>query len=404
MAISRFSCNFLTIVRKSNAFMLLACFCMTAIGPAFAVPPEDYPRDKSAIAPADRLTVQVALLLDTSNSMDGLITQAKAQLWRIVNEFGSARRAGVAPNLEVALYEYGNTNIAVSEGYLRQVIGFTNDLDLISEKLFALSTNGGDEYCGKVIQSALDGLYWNPSPQSLKIIYIAGNEPFTQGDVDYRQVCPRARTKNILVNTIHCGNSKEGVDGRWKDGALLADGMFFNINQDERPVVSETPFDSELIRLNELLNKTYIPYGKAGAMASANQQIQDSNASSLSKSTLATRAGSKASSLYCTAGWDLVDAYERKTLELEKIDRDELPKNMRDMTLTQRKEFIESQLAERNRIRLSIAKIQIERSNYIEKKSKELKGVQTLESAILDSIHVQASKLGFAFVDAGHEK
>ena len=29
--------------------------------------------------------IKVALLLDTSNSMDGLIDQAKAQLWDIVN-------------------------------------------------------------------------------------------------------------------------------------------------------------------------------------------------------------------------------------------------------------------------------------------------------------------------------
>ena len=32
-------------------------------------------------------TVKIALLLDTSNSMDGLIDQAKSQLWDIVNKF-----------------------------------------------------------------------------------------------------------------------------------------------------------------------------------------------------------------------------------------------------------------------------------------------------------------------------
>ena len=34
--------------------------------------------------------VKIALLLDTSNSMDGLINQAKAQLWDIVNKFSHA--------------------------------------------------------------------------------------------------------------------------------------------------------------------------------------------------------------------------------------------------------------------------------------------------------------------------
>lgn len=36
--------------------------------------------------------VQLAILLDTSNSMDGLIDQAKTQLWKIVNEFATAKK------------------------------------------------------------------------------------------------------------------------------------------------------------------------------------------------------------------------------------------------------------------------------------------------------------------------
>ena len=40
--------------------------------------------------------VQIAILLDTSNSMDGLIGQAKTQLWKIVNEFAKAQRDGRA--------------------------------------------------------------------------------------------------------------------------------------------------------------------------------------------------------------------------------------------------------------------------------------------------------------------
>src|SRR5205823_3642790 len=39
---------------------------------------------------AGQPVVQLAILLDTSNSMDGLIAQAKTQLWNIVNEFATA--------------------------------------------------------------------------------------------------------------------------------------------------------------------------------------------------------------------------------------------------------------------------------------------------------------------------
>src|SRR4051812_15614294 len=36
--------------------------------------------------------VQIALLLDTSGSMDGLLAQAKTQLWKIVNEFALSKK------------------------------------------------------------------------------------------------------------------------------------------------------------------------------------------------------------------------------------------------------------------------------------------------------------------------
>ena len=44
--------------------------------------------------------MQIALLLDTSGSMDGLIDQARTQLWKIVNELALAKRNGVSLYLE----------------------------------------------------------------------------------------------------------------------------------------------------------------------------------------------------------------------------------------------------------------------------------------------------------------
>ena len=106
-------------------------------------------------------TVKIALLLDTSNSMDGLINQAKSQLWDIVNQFTYAKCGNDGrPNLQIALYQYGNDNLSSQEGYIQQVLGFSNDLDKISEKLFSLTTNGGEEYCGQVIHQSLRQLEW----------------------------------------------------------------------------------------------------------------------------------------------------------------------------------------------------------------------------------------------------
>ena len=53
------------------------------------------------------VNIQVAILFDTSNSMDGLINQAKSRLWNVVNTLTTLRYNGKAPNIEIALYEYG---------------------------------------------------------------------------------------------------------------------------------------------------------------------------------------------------------------------------------------------------------------------------------------------------------
>ncbi len=51
-------------------------------------------------------TVKIALLLDTSNSMDGLINQAKSQLWDIVNKFTHAKCGNDSrPNLHLPVWQ-----------------------------------------------------------------------------------------------------------------------------------------------------------------------------------------------------------------------------------------------------------------------------------------------------------
>jgi hypothetical protein len=159
---------------------------------------------------AQKPLVQIAILLDTSSSMDGLIEQAKGQLWKICNEFIKARQNGVAPEVQVALYEYGKSSLSQQSGWIRKIQPLTTDLDKISEELFALTTNGGDEYCGWVIKQAVNELDWSPRPDVYKVIFIAGNEPFTQGPVNYAESCKAAISKGIIVNTIHCAMKRPG--------------------------------------------------------------------------------------------------------------------------------------------------------------------------------------------------
>jgi len=345
--------------------------------------------------------IQVALLLDTSNSMDGLINQAKATLWKIVNEYAAAKRDGKLVQLEVALYEYGNNGLNPKDGYIRLAVPLSDNLDRLSEELFNLKTNGGNEFCGQVIDSAVKQLTWDESRTTLKCIFIAGNEPFSQGPVRFQDACRAAAGKNITVNTIHCGPLDVGAQTGWQDGAMLADGSYMSINQDERVVHVEAPQDKELARLGAELNKTYVAYGAAPAREQAvkRQEAQDANAAGLSSSAAADRAAFKGKGQYNNVGWDLVDACNRSGVKIEDVKEDQLPENLRKMSVEERKKYVAEKTAEREKIQAEINKLSSERGKYIaaEQQKQTAQGGKTLDAAMMRAVRDQAAKNDFKF-------
>ncbi len=343
--------------------------------------------------------VQIAILLDTSGSMEGLIDQAKSQLWKISNEFLKARQDGVAPEVQVALYEYGKSSLKAETGWIRQIQPLTQDLDKISEELFALRTNGGDEYCGWVIKDAVNELAWSSAPDVYKAIFIAGNEPFTQGPVPYAESCKAAIAKGIIVNTIHCGPEAEGINTKWKDGADLADGKYLVIDQNRAVVSMATPQDQEIARLGLELNQTYLAYGVAGRAGAARQVAQDANVATLAPASGAVlqRSVAKASANYQNSAWDLVDAAKDKTFEVAKLKTEELPAPMQKMDAGERRVFIEKNSKERAEIQARINQLNAEREQYVAQRMKEVAGTNTLDSVVISAVREQSAKRNFKF-------
>ncbi len=342
--------------------------------------------------------VQIAILLDTSNSMDGLIEQAKSQLWKIVNEFNDAKQGDKTPVVQVALYEYGNSGLSIGTNYIRQVLTFTRDLDKVSEQLFKLTTNGGDEYCGAVIREALDKLEWDKDSKTYKAVFIAGNEPFTQGPISANEACKAAIQKGVVVNTIHCGNQSEGENGGWRTGAALAEGRFLTINQDKAVVHIQAPQDKEITRLSIELNNTYVTYGHDGQRGASNQMAQDKNASLFEKAGAAVqRALTKTSSNYKNSTWDLVDAVKKDGVKLETMRDEELPEALKTMAPAARQNFIDQKATERAEIQAKIKELNEERKNYIAAEAKEKGQEATLDKVIVEAVREQAAKKEIKF-------
>lgn len=358
-----------------------------------AAPPQDPPVD-------GHNRVQIALLLDTSNSMDGLIDQAKTQLWKVVNTFADAKRDGESAFVEVSLYEYGNNGIPVGSQYVRLVQPLTRDLDEISKQLFALKTNGGDEYCGAVIQRAITDLQWDADPKTYKAVFIAGNEPFSQGTVDFRSVCREALAKKVIVNTIHCGPRDEGVRGSWHDGAAIGGGDFMVIDQDRAVRHIPAPQDARINQLGEELNKTYLAYGAHADEGRLKQSSADHDAAANAASGASLqRSVAKASANYHNSSWDLVDAVRENKVDPSKLEAAALPAELKDLSAEQLKQKIDQAANRRAEIQKEIRTLNQQREAHVAAElAKQAKdGAKTLDEALVETTRNQAAKLGYKF-------
>jgi hypothetical protein len=347
--------------------------------------------------PPSSQKIQVAILLDVSGSMSGLIEQAKAQLWNMVNTMGKAQCTDQSnPQIELALYEYGRPQNGTTKGYVKQLSPFSNDLDGVSKILFGLNTDGGDEYCGQVIYTSLDELKWDTGKDNYKVIFIAGNEDFLQGSLHYTKACTKAKEKGIIVNTIYCGSYEMGIREHWNLLGECGNGSFSNINHNAREVSIPTPYDSALIVLNTKINSTYIGYGALGAANHSRQVEVDKLNFAVSSDVAAQRVTAKGkSNVYDNRGWDLIDANKNDSSFITKMDKKMLPDSLKNKTPEQLKAYVQQKADERVAIQKEIAIISDKRNNYIaEQKAKATTNTteKTLESEVERTIKEQARR------------
>ncbi|HEY6502668.1 MAG TPA: hypothetical protein VIZ28_01720 [Chitinophagaceae bacterium] len=347
--------------RSSAVFAMLFCITITRTANEFVIKKTTIPTDTGP-------RIQAAILLDVSGSMNGLIEQAKSQLWNMVNVLDKVKCENGNPKIEIALYEYGRDGNDPASGYVKQISGFTGDLNKLSLDLNSLTTNGGDEFCGQVIYASLNELNWDSSSSSYKVIFIAGNEDFLQGQVSYTKACAEAKKKGVIVNTIYCGDEDRGIREHWNLGAECGSGSFTNIDHNAKEKQIPTPYDSTLFSLNQQLNKTYITYGIAGEESLETLMQADTVAISdlkdMTKITgyVVTKSSKRLSN---NAAWDLIDAAEKDSSFTDKVDMNTLPDSLKNKSREHLKQVVRAKTTERGAIRKQITEINTQRAVYI---------------------------------------
>jgi len=351
--------------------------------------------DKEALV-SDRPweTIEVAIALDTSGSMEFLIETARLKLWEAVSNL---TRIKPAPRLRVALMTFGNNENPADAGWVRVEADFTEDLDLISDRLFELTSNGGNEYLGRVLQTAVEGLSWTASEETLKLLFVVGNEPPNQDPkVSVEAMTDVAVEAGIWLQVVFCGQVDSDEAKSWKQVAELAGGGFAAIDHRASPVAVETPFDAELVKLGSELNRTYVPLGAAAEDRQEKLAEQDEKVAKLSTSVAASRAEFKSSSMY-SSGWDLVDATEVGDVDLYALEENKLPQNMRAMSLEERETYIQDMRARREQLRQRMIELSAHRRQYMEQ-AMEAEGIdasRSFDTVVRQAIRTQLERKGF---------
>lgn len=377
-----------------------------AVGVAFAAgrtPPRPPPAVIAAPAipaaparDAEVDVVQIALVLDTSSSMNGLINQARSHLWKMVDDLGKLTRVvdgkvrGV--RVELALFEYGNDTIPAALNHIRQVLPFSSDLDHVSEQLHALFTNGGSEYAGHAIATAVTTLPWSDDPAALRFVFVAGNESFDQGEVSAASAMAFAATKDITVQLIYCGDREP----TWAAAAALAKSDLMTIDQNRVAEHIPAPQDDEILRLGAALNATYLAYGAEGQAARARQASADHASAKLSKKVAIERSQLKGKAGYKNERWDLVDAVAKDGGFLGKAADGALPAELRGKTLEEKQAMVAAKAAERARLKSELARLEAARTQHLAaEQARRAPDAPSLESEMKKTTTKAAAKKGY---------
>lgn len=363
---------------------------------------KDWPGDPNpsiCVHKEERRPIDLVICLDTSGSMTGLIDSARGRLWEIVSSLSKAKPT---PRLRVGLLTYGSPRVSsASQGWVVRQSNLTSDLDAIYAKMMALSTDGGDEFVGWVVNDAVRSMDWSDDPRALKIIFVAGNESADQASevFNFRSVAESARGRGIVVNSIYAGDRSQGMREMWHEVASYGGGDYSAIDMHCGTVQISTPQDKILIELNMKLNSTYVPYGAAGKVGAANQVQQDQKAEEMGQQTGAGRVAAKATRMYDAAHWDLVDGVAQGKVKVEELKDADLPAAMAALPMEQRQEFVMQQQRARADVQAEIAKVSAERDEVLKKAraEQERAGKTSLDDAMEKSLRKQAEAKGFEF-------
>lgn len=403
--------------------------------------------------------VEVVFCLDTTGSMGGLIEGAKQKIWSLCNQIAGGKPT---PELKVGLVAYRDRG----DQYVTKVFDLTDDLDAIHGHLMGFQADGGGdepESVNEALHVALNKIQWSEDKGVLRIIYLVGDAPPHMdyaNDIAYTTTCREACKREIIINTIQCGNI-QSTTPVWREIAQKSEGRFVQIAQDGGVQTVSTPFDGRLAEINGKLAQTALAWGSpdirceavakmnvyampaaaTGGIRGAGTEFRATECATASTtfgstvgrplaagglSHLSFTAGmpcSTAAPAACTAppcapagvfaaaadragycaktgkvaALDLVDGIKEGKVTLEDLKTDQLPDEMQKMTLAERKEYLAKVERDRAKLRAEALELDRQRSDFINQELRRRGAANGFDDQVMDMLRDQARKHHIAY-------
>lgn len=341
-----------------------------------------------------RDTLEMVFVLDTTGSMGGLIDGAKQRIWGIINE---VMQKPSQPRVRVGLVAYRDNG----DEYVTRILPITEDLDKTYTTLMDYQASGGGDTPENVRKALADGVRnvgWSSANRGLaQIVFLVGDAPPQnyQQEPDVLITTAEAVRKNMIVNTIQCGNI-DGTREIWQTIALRGEGRYFAIAQDGGVQAISTPYDIKLADLAARLGKTYVTYGdkkRRDENVSTQSKAESRIAAGAPMAAQAERALNKAVNTFQYDG-DLVQAVENDSVKIEDVKKDDLPEALQKMSVAERKKEIDKKITERKLIRAEILTLSKQRDEFVAAERKKQGKANGFDTAVAQALREQLLKKG----------
>ena len=329
---------------------------------------------------ADRIPhIEVCFVLDTTGSMEQLIEGAKQKIWSITTQMATAKPA---PQIKLGLIGFRDRG----DQYVTKVFDLTDDLDDVYGNLIAFQAAGGGdtpESVNQALSEAVTKISWSKDRDTLRVIFLVGDAPPHMDypdDVKYPDTLKLATQSDIVINTVQAGSIAQTTPF-WQEIATKAQGQYARIELTGGMKAIATPVDAELSRLSVELSKTVVPWGDAlrqraimtknsvavgGATGGATGTAAASSATAADRVLFMNlETGAAGTKTVITGEGELIKDLAANKVKLEDIKDSDLPPQMLQMSMEQRKKYVADLTARRTELQTQVDALAKKRAEYM---------------------------------------